>query len=217
MKRNTLTLIVIACALVVAPFASAQGGAMKGEDNEFGKIRMPYSADMDGERVPITAEVVLHNMYQEKDGRFYMFAFDVQHVPLDVTLDQIVREDTGQELPCYQEQKDDAQVKCFVDGRNMPPENTKILMHGSVGASKTGTFTVGAIVVAFTATWFKIPMSSGLDAELYAGTQMNVHKPTSGSTGLAGVGNKVPAPGTALVVGALGVVAVGLAALRRRS
>ena len=219
MTRNNLTLFALVCALLVAPLAGAQQGSMQGEDNEFGSIRTPYAADMDGERVPVQAEITISDYYHEKDGRFYMFAFDVQHMPLDVQLTQIVREDTGQDIPCFKTEGDSkSQIKCFVDGRTLPPVGTKIIMYGSVGASKLGTYTVGAIVVAFTATWLKIQMSNGLDAELYAGTQVNVHGATEGGANkLGGIGNKIPGVGTVGVVAAVGLVAVGLAAMRRRS
>lgn len=216
MKRNTLTLLALACALVVAPIATAQT-PMAGEDNEFGSLRMAYSVDMNGERVPISAEVVISDYYHEKDGRFYMFGFDVQNTPLDVSLDQIVRTDTGQDLRCFQEQRDpNTQVKCFVDGTTLPPNGTKIMMHGSVGSTKTGTFNVGALIVAFTATWVKIQMSNGLDAELYASTQVNVHSASTQESTSPFNKADIPAAGAVGAIAAVGVAAVGVAAMRSR-
>ena len=216
MKRNTLTLLALACALVVAPIATAQT-PMAGEDNEFGSLRMAYSVDMDGERVPISAEVVIEDYYHEKDGRFYMFGFDVKRTPLDVTLDQVIRTDTGQDVPCFKSEGDaNSEVKCFVDGTKLPPNGTKIMLHGSVGSSKAGTFNVGALIVAFTATWVKIQMSNGLDAELYATTQVNVHSITQESTGGPFNPADIPAAGAVGAVAAVGVAAVGVAALRSR-
>lgn len=217
MKCQTLTLTILACALAAAPLAAAQGPT-RGMENEFGRISAPYSLDMDGARVPFEVTVVIENAYHEKDGRFYMFILDAGETQLSVSLDQVIRSDTGQELECYQRQPDPKEFKCSVDGRGMPPVGTPITMHGTVGASKTGTFTMGAIVLPFTATWGKIQMSNGFDAELYAGTQVNVMKPTEGSSGLAGVGNKLPVPGLGVagIAGVTAAVAVALAVGRRR-
>lgn len=216
MNVKTLTLVIAAGAIILAPLAAGQANSTwKGEDNEYGSIRVPYTLDMDGQRVPLQAEVIIHDMYHDKDGRFYMFAFDAQNTPLDVTLEKVIREDTGQELKCFQESGDGKQAKCVVDGHDMPPAGTKLLMFGTVGSSRTGTFTVGAIALPFTATWFKIQMKNGFEAELYAGSQVNVHSATSGSNKLGGLGNKIPDAGVAgLLVAA--VAATGLAVYRRR-
>ena len=216
MKSQTLTLTILACVLAIAPFAAAQGPT-RGMENEFGRISAPYSVDMDGQRVPIEITVVIENAYHEKDGRFYMFILDAGETQLDVSLDQVIRSDTGQELTCYQRVPDPKEFKCSVDGRGMPPQGTPITLVGTVGASKAGTFTLGAIALPFTATWGKIQMSNGFDAELYAGTQVNVINPTSGSSGLSGVGNKLPIPGVGMLgVTVAAVVAVGLVATRRK-
>jgi hypothetical protein len=223
MNLKTLTLVTLAflCAATLVPAASAQAppnssSAWRGQDNEFGSIRAPYTADLTGARVPVEAQVVLRKNFEDKDGRFYMFAFTVENTPLDVTFDHLVRADTGAEMPCYQKQGTSRdQLKCFVDLRDMPPAGTEILMKGTVGSKNAGTFQVGMIVVPFTATWTRVQMSNGLDAELYGYTQVNVAKGAAESKGIAGMGNGVPGLGMVGVVAA-GAVAVGLLALRRR-
>ena len=225
---NLKTLIFVTLALVsaatLAPMAAAQApmnssSAWRGQDNEFGSIRAPYTADMNGGRADVEAQVVLRKNFEDKDGRFYMFAFTVENTPLDVTFDHLVRADTGAEMPCYQKQGDSrSQLKCFVDLRDMPPAGTEILMKGTVGSGKLGTFQVGMIVVPFTATWQRVQMSNGLDAELYGYTQVNVAQGTGASEstdGIAGMGNNIPGVGILGVVAA-GAVAVGVVALRRR-
>lgn len=227
MNLKTLTFVTLALvsAATLAPVAMAQApvnsnSAWRGQDNEFGSIRAPYTADMNGERAPVEAQVVLRKNFEDKDGRFYMFAFTVENTPLDVTFDHLVRADTGQEMPCYQKQGTSRdQLKCFVDLRDMPPAGTEILMKGTVGSGRAGTFQVGMIVVPFTATWQRVQMSNGLDAELYGYTQVNVMKGSGAqeSSGpIAGLGNDVPGAGVLGVVAA-GAIAVGLVALRRRS
>lgn len=219
-KTLTLVLLALVSAATIAPVVTAQptsSSAWRGQDNEFGSIRAPYTADMNGERIPVQAQVVLRKNFEEADGRFYMFAFTVQNTPLDVSFDTLVRADTGEEMSCYQRQDDDGQHKCFVDLRDMPEEGTEIMMHGTVGASKLGRFQVGMIVVPFTATWERVQMSNGLDAELYGYTEINVVKATtSESVGIAGMGNKVPGPGLGLAAVAAAIAALGLAAIRRR-
>lgn len=220
MRTTTLTLFAIACAAAMATTAAAQDqstATWRGQDNEFGSIRAPYTVDMSGgERAPVEAQVVLRDLYTEKDGRFYMFQLNTRGTPLDAQLNQIVRTDTGQELPCYQIEEDAEGIKCTVDLRQMPPENTEIKIYGTVGSSRTGTYTVGALVLPFTATWTKIQMDNGLDAELYAGTQVNVLQATSGTNTIGGIGNKIPTPGTLAVVGAVGTAALLAAVLRGR-
>ena len=221
MKRTTLTLIVIACAVALANTATAQtaqpNSTWRGEDNEFGSIRAPYTVDMDGgERTPVEAQVILKSLYEQKDGRFYMFSFVVTGTPLDVQLDQIIRTDTGEAMACYQIADDSEGVKCTIDRLQMPPAGTEIKMYGTVGSNSKGTFNVGAMAIAFTATWAKIQMSNGLDAELYAGTQVIVKQPTGGANVLNGMGNFVPGLGVAGLLAAAAVVAVGAAKLRGR-
>lgn len=222
LKTVTLVILTLASAATLAPMAAAQptsSSAWRGQDNEFGSIRAPYTVDMNGERVPVEAKVVLRKNFEDKDGRFYMFAFTVENTPLDVTFDHLVRADTGAEMPCYQKQGDGrSQLKCFVDLHDMPPAGTEILMKGTAGSGRMGSFQVGMIVVPFTATWMRVQMSNGLDAELYGYTQVNVLQATgSESRGdvISGGGNFLPDVGILGVVAA-GAAAVGLVALRRR-
>lgn len=219
-KKTTLTLLVIACALSMATSAVAQAQqnnpTWHGQDSEFGTIRTPFAAEMDGARTPVEASVVLLDNYADKDARFFMFGFTVENTPLDVQLDHLVRADTGEEMPCFEGKRvENGAVKCFVDLKHMPAAGTEIRMTGSVGSSKVGSFQVGAIVVPFTYTWARIQMENGLNAELYGYTVVTVKTPTSGDGKLGGIGNSVPGVG-ALGVVAGGVVAVGLAALRNR-
>jgi len=218
--HKTFAIIAIACALMLAvPASTAQAVEWQGQDSEFGSIRAPYTATMDGDRVPIEARIVLRENYEEKESRFFMFAFTVENTPLNIEFDNIVRMDTGEELPCYQRQGDSSSaIKCFVDLKDMPSEGTEIRMYGSVGSSKNGLFQVGAMVVPFTYTWMRVQMSNGLNAELYAGTQVNVQKCTAAKCGLGGLqesSNPVPGLGV-LGVAAAGAVALGLVGLRRR-
>lgn len=213
--KRYLIVVSLACALLMAtPGVLAQD--WQGQDSEFGSIRSPYITNMNGERVPIEARVVLRENYENKDSRFFMFGFTVENTPLDIQFDNLVRMDTGAELPCYQrEGTATSALKCFVDLKDMPAPGTEIRMQGSVGSKKTGSFQVGALVVPFTYTWMRVQMSNGLNAELYAGTQVNVQKATSGSGGLSGNGNgglaKVPGLGAIGIIAA-GAIAVGLAA-----
>lgn len=223
MNAKTLTLVTLALvsAATLAPLAAAQqppasNAAWRGQDNEFGSIRAPYMTDMNGERAPVEASIVLRKNFEEKDGRFYMFAFTTKGTPLDVTFDHLIRADTGEEMTCYQRQNDGGENKCFVDLHDMPPAGTEILMKGTAGSSKLGNHQIGMIVVPFTATWMRVQMSNGLDAELYGYTQINVIKATGvDESTLGGMGNKVPGVGLVGLVAA-GCVAIGLAALRRR-
>lgn len=215
MKTQTLTLVAIGCALALVSSATAQNANnLKGMENEFGSIVAPYTVDLDSGRVPVEARVTLNTHYQEKDGRFFMFAFTVEQTPLDVTFDNLIRSDTGEEMTCFKREgtSRDA-IKCTVDLHSMPPIGTEIVMRGTVGSSKAGTFTLGALVLPFTATWLKIPMKSGFEAELYAGTAVNSK---TGDKALGGLGNKVPGVGLVGVLGVAAVVAIGLAALRRK-
>lgn len=222
--KTPIIMLALVSAAALAPLATAQentsGAAWHGQDSEFGSIRAPYSADMNGERAAVEAKVVLRKNYEDKDSRFFMFAFTVENTPLDVNFDHLVRTDTGEELPCYQRQGDSkSQIKCFVDLKDMPPAGTEIIMSGTVGANKAGNFQVGALVVPFTYTWMRVPMSNGLDAELYGYTMVNVYEPTGkagfGKSTFSGPGNSIPGVG-ALGVAAAAVVAVGLLALRRK-
>lgn len=220
MQTKTFAILALACALTTTAVAQAQptnNAAWHGQDSEFGSIRTPYAADMNGERAEVQAQIVLRKNYEESESRFFMFAFTVENTPLDVQFDSLVRADTGQELPCYQRQGDSrSAIKCFVDLKDMPPAGTEIKMKGSVGSSKVGAFQVGAIVVPFTYTWARVQMTNGLNAELYGYTIVNVGTPTEGdSKAIAGIGNKVPGVG-ALGLVAAGLVAVGLAAARRQ-
>ena len=220
MFRTTAILIAaLVCATAATPAILAQtnDGSVHGQDSEFGSIRAPYAADMNGARVPVQASVVLRHNYEEKDSRFFMFAWTVEQTPLDVTFDKLVRTDTGGDMPCYQRQGDaHSQIKCFVDLKDMPPVNTEIVMKGTVGSSKVGSFQVGAVVVPFTYSWARVKMSNGLDSELYGYTMINVQKATSGAGRIGGLGNAVPGVGTIGVMGAVGVVAIGLAAMKKR-
>ena len=218
MFRTTAILIAaLVCATAATPAILAQtnDGSVHGQDSEFGSIRAPYAADMNGARVPVQASVVLRHNYEEKDSRFFMFAWTVEQTPLDVTFDKLVRTDTGGDMPCYQRQGDaHSQIKCFVDLKDMPPVNTEIVMKGTVGSSKVGSFQVGAVVVPFTYSWGRVQMSN--DSELYGYTMINVQKATSGAGRIGGLGNAVPGVGTIGVMGAVGLVAVGLAAMKKR-
>lgn len=220
--KTSILILALVSAAVLAPLATAQqnsgGSAWHGQDSEFGSIRAPYSGEMRGERAPVEAKIVLRKNYEEKDSRFFMFAWTVENTPLDVQFNNLIRSDTGEELPCYQRQGDErSQIKCFVDLKDMPPAGTEILMLGTVGSSKAGNFQVGAIVVPFTYTWLRVPMENGLDAELYGYTMMNVFEPTSKSSGprFAGPGNTIPGLG-AIGVAAAALVAVGVVALKKR-
>jgi hypothetical protein len=207
MMPKTLTLVALVCAVALATAATAQSTNpnWKGEDNEFGSLRAPYAIDLDAGRAPIEAQVLLHTHYENKDGRFYMFMFTVENQPLLVSFDSLIRTDTGKEINCYKrEGESNLAIKCFVDRYEMPPIGTEILMRGSIEAKKAGVAQVGAIVVPFTATWLKVPMSNGLEAELFAGTQVNANTASDGSKTFGGLGNKVPG---------IGVVGVGVAAL----
>lgn len=222
MNDHTRTLIVaaLACATLLAATPAASAQDWQGQDSEFGRIRSPYTVQMEGTRVPIEARIVLLENYEEKDSRFFMFGFTVENTPLDIKFDNILRMDTGEKLPCYQREGDArSAIKCFVDLKDMPEAGTEIRMQGSVGSSRTGVSQVGAIVVPFTYTWERVQMSNDLNAELYAGTQVNVVKATSGSGVLGGGGNgglaKVPGLGAVGLIAAC-AIAVTLVAARRR-
>lgn len=217
MNAKTLTLMIAALVCLPATAAAQDNGAWRGQDNEFGSIRTPYTVDVNGERAAVEAKVILRKNYDDKQATFFMFAWTVENTPLDVTFDNLVRADTGQELPCTQRQGDGrSQLKCFVDRADMPAAGTEIVMRGTVGSSRVGTFQVGAIVVPFTYIWMRVPQSNGLDAELYGYTMVNVQQATGGGGNrLGGLGNDVPGAG-ALAVVAASVVAVGVLALRRR-
>lgn len=220
MTDHKIIITAIACALLVAtPAALAQNVEWQGQDSEFGSIRAPYTAAMDGERVPIEARIVLKENYEGKDSRFFMFAFTVENTPLDVQFDNLVRMDTNEEIGCYQRQGDsETAIKCFVDLKDMPPAGTEIRMYGTLGSGKQGNFQVGAMVVPFTYTWMRVQMSNGLNAELYAGTQINVKSCSAGKCGLGGIDRPAAIPGAgALTIGAASVIAIGLLALRRRT
>lgn len=220
MNVKTITTLLILLAFVLAPaLASAQEpGASRGQDNEFGSIRTPYNVDVDGSAADIEAKVVLRKNYEDKDSRFFMFAWTVQNTPLTADFTNLVRADNGAEMPCYKRETDSGQIKCFVDLKDMPPVGTEIVMKGTVGSKKDGSFQIGAMVVPFTYSWLRVPQSNGLDAELYGDTLVNVKHCTQAKCGLGGSGSifGVPGVGAAGAVGALGVVAVGLAALRRK-
>lgn len=219
--HKTFAIAAMLCALMVAtPAAVGQAVEWQGQDSEFGSIRAPYTATMEGDRVPVEARIVLRENYEEKDSRFFMFAFTVENTPLNIEFDNLVRMDTGEELPCYQRQGDSTSaIKCFVDLKDMPPAGTEIRMYGTVGSSKTGLHQIGAMVVPFTYTWLRVQMSNGLNAELYAGTQLNVKECPGGKCGLGGrIQESNPVPGVGLLgAAAAGAIAVGLVALRRRA
>lgn len=211
----------IACALLVAaPAAVGQSATVdwQGQDSEFGSIRAPYTLAMEGARVPVEARIVLRENYEAKDSRFFMFAFTVENTPLNVQFDNLVRMDTGQELPCYQRQGDaESAIKCFVDLRDMPPAGTEMRMYGTVGSSGKGVSQIGAMVVPFTYTWMRVQMSNGLNAELYAGTQVNVVECPTKCGGLRGTGNPAAIPGLGVVgIAAAALVAIGIASARRK-
>lgn len=221
-KNATLTIVALVCAISLASPAVAQPGnnpTWHGQDNEFGKIRTPYHAEMNGEAVPVEASVVLLDNYEDKEARFFIFGFSVENQPgLKISFDHLVRADTGEELPCYQrEGTDTTAIKCSVDLKFMPPAGTEIKMSGTVDARKAGSFQVGAIVVPLTYTWGRIQQSNGLNAELYSYTILSVNSPSlsGGGPAFIGDGNKVPGIGV-LGVAAAGLAAAGLAAAGRR-
>jgi hypothetical protein len=210
---------LLACTVLPsAAVAQSSGAEWHGQDTEFGSIRAPYSVDMNGQRVPVEAKIVLRKMYEDQDSRFFMFAWTVENTPMDVTFDHLLRMDTGQELPCYQKQGDgNSQLKCFVDLKDMPPTGTEIQMKGTVGSSRVGSFQVGAIVVPFTYTWNRVQMSGGLDAELYGYEDVNINQATSGgSSRLGGLGNAIPGVGLVATLAVLGGAAGLVAIVRRR-
>jgi len=214
-KTTILALLaLVSSSFLVTPSAQAQqndqpSGAWHGQDSEFGSIRAPYSVDMNGDRVPVEAKIVLRKSYEDKDSRFFMFAWTVQGTPLDVKFDHLTRSDNGQEMTCYRmEGSSTDQLKCFVDLRELPPVGTEIYMTGTVGSSRTGQFQVGAIVMAFTYTWTTVSTSNGLDAQLYGYSFVNVQKATSGSRALGGLGNAIPGVGVLGMIGAAALVAV---------
>ena len=216
-KTPILILALVGATILWPTGAQAQGKSTEnGQESEFGVIRTPYSTDMNGQRVDITAKVVLRQNYEEKDARIFMFAWNVQNTPLDVNFDSLVRTDTGQELPCFQREGTSRdQIKCFVDIKDMPPAGGQIVMKASVGSSKLGGFNIGAEVVPFTYLWGRVPMKNGLNAELYSATMINVNSATSkGGAVLGGLGNKVP--GLELGATVAAVAAVALLASRRK-
>lgn len=221
MNTHSKTMIVLAALagawLVATP--TAVGQDWQGQDSEFGSIRAAYTVTMEGARVPVEARIVLREMYPEQESRFFMFAFTVENTPMDVRFEHLVRMDNGNELVCYQREGDSTSaIKCFVDLRDMPPAGTEIRASASVGSQRTGMFQLGAIVVPFTYTWNRVQMSNGLNAELYAGTQMNVaHATSDGGFGGSGNGALAKVPGVGLVgVAAAGAVAVALLEVRRK-
>ncbi|GEM_PF-6987627 len=222
-KTSTFATLVLACALALAaPLVAAQdNSAMHGQDSEFGSVRAPYTLTINGQRAHIDGHVILKTTYSEQNARFFMFAISVENSPsLDVTYDHLVRTDTNKELPCVRPKEGDSHssLRCFVDLKDLPPTGTEILIQGTVGASKLGSFQVGFNVIAFDYNYAKVKMSNGLEAELYGYSEVTVQKTTAQeSGGLIGMGNKVPAPGVAgvLAVGALAAVLLG--ARRRRA
>lgn len=218
-SKISIAFAALACGLLAAtPIVQAQD--WHGQDSEFGSIRAPYSVTMDGTRVQIEARIVLRENYEDRDSRFFMFAFSVENTPLDIRFENLVRMDTGEELPCYQREGGaNSAIKCAVDLRYMPDAGTEIRMSGSAGSSRSGMFQVGSMVVPFTYTWTRLQMSNNLPAELYAGTQVNVVKGTAGD-GFGGSGNgmfaKIPGVETLGVVVAASV-AVVVVSIRRKA
>lgn len=218
MNSKIFTTLLVA-TLAFAGVAVAQGpsGNERGMDNEFGSVRLPYTVEVNGNHTEIVAKIVLRKNFEDKEATFYMFAWSVRGTPLDVTFDKLVRADTGKTMACGRtEGESNDQVKCFVDRKNMPPAGTEISMRGSVGSSRTGSFNVGAILQPFTYNWDPVVMANGLDAQLYGDTQVSVQSTTGGSGNrLGGLGNAVPGVGAVGAIVAIGIVAVGLAAMRR--
>jgi len=221
-KTSIFASLVLACALALAaPLTAAQdNSAMHGQDSEFGSVRAPYTMTLNGQRVNIEGHAILKTMYADQNARFFMFAISVENSPsLDITFDHLIRTDKNTELPCVRPKEGDSHssLRCFVDLKDLPPAGTEILLQGTLGASKLGSFQVGFNVIAFDYNYAKVKMSNGLEAELYAYSQVDVQKTTGQeNSGLIGMGNKVPDVGLAGVVVAGSVVAVGLAAMRRR-
>jgi hypothetical protein len=220
-KTSILASLVLACALAfAAPLAAAQdNSAMHGQDSEFGSVRAPYTLDVNGQRANVEGHVILKNTYPDANSRFFMFGISVENSPtLDITFDHLIRTDTNKELPCVRPKEGDAHssLRCFVDLKDLPSTGTEILIRGTVGASRLGTFQVGFPVIAFGYNYQKVKMNNGLEAELFGYSQVNVQKATAAeSTGLAGMGNKVPAVGVAGVLG-VGAVAAVLVGMRKR-
>jgi hypothetical protein len=210
-KTSTFAIFVLAFGLALtAPLVAAQDSSMHGQDNEFGSVRAPYAVTMNGQRAVAEAHVFVKNMYEDTNSRYFMFAASVENSPaLDLTQPTIIRTDTNKALPCAKGLEGDSKTsfRCSVDLKDMPPTGTEILIRTTVGSSKLGTFQVGFPVIAFTYDWNKVKMSNNLEAELYGYSQVNVQKATgSESSGISGLGNKVPG------VGVLGVIGVGVAA-----
>lgn len=220
MNAKIVTTILIATLTSMVSVAVAQSptGTERGMDNEFGSVRLPYTIDVNGQHSEIVAKIVLRKNYENKEATFYMFAWSVRGTPMDATFESLVRADDGTTMPCGRTEGESTdQVKCFVDRKDMPPAGTEITMRGTVGASRTGSFNVGAIIQPFTYNWATVPMANGLEAQLYGDTQVSVQATTSGSGNrLGGLGNSIPGVGVVGAVVAIAIVAIGLAAASRR-
>jgi len=220
-KTSLLTSLVLACTLALAsPLVAAQdNSAMRGQDSEFGTVRTVYSVTVNGAPVQITGHAILKDMYTDQNSRFFMFSISVENSPsLGIKFDHLIRTDKNTELPCVRPVEGDAHssLRCFVDLKDLPPAGTEILIEGTLDAPHQGTFQVGYNVIAFDYNYQKIKMSNGLEAEFFAYSDVSVTKATAQeSSGLIGMGNKVPGVGV-LGTAVAAVAAVGLLALRRR-
>ncbi|HVL49776.1 MAG TPA: hypothetical protein VM889_14560 [Candidatus Thermoplasmatota archaeon] len=228
MERTTLEVaplsrIALPAALVALVLASALPTALAqdpsvsrewhGQDTEFGRIRMPYQAEMQGEPIPIEARIVLQTHYTDQDGTYFLFAWDVSRQPFDVRFDKLMTA-SGSDIKVLKTESGDGQEKWFVDIKNMPPPGTEIVMKGTLGATTKGLFPAGALVVPFNYRWEPIDMSNGVPATLYAFTQVGVNEETR-SVGWSFPLAKIPGFEIPLAAAAIGVALV--AARRRRA
>jgi hypothetical protein len=215
----TIAALLVLAGATVAPPVSGQGsdpstGQWHGQDNEFGKIRMPYQAQIAGEAIPIEARIVLNTLYTDKDGTYFLFAFDAKNTPLHISYDGLYGPG-GESIPVYRTDNADGQEKWFIDVKSLPAAGSELVLKGTLGATSRGKTQVGAIVVPFTYRWEEVRMDNGIPASLYAYTQVDVQKETR-SVGWSLPIGKVPAPGGLATLAAIAAVATALAAIGGR-
>lgn len=165
-------------------------GAMQGQDSEFGSIRAPYRTQAQaGVPAPFQAHVILKSHYADQDARFFLFGWTSQTPDVAVrgagqqqgnatsataTPTWLVRSDTQAPIPCARHETSAEGERCFVDAKDLPPAGTEILARGEASANRTVHAQIGLTVAAFTYSWERVKMSNGLDAELYAYTELVV-------------------------------------------
>lgn len=209
--------------LILLPLAFAHGALAQnntvGDDNEFGVIRMPFQATMEGETLTIESRVVLRAHYEEQDTTYFMFAWSTEDAPpLSATFVSLKTAE-GKDLKVYEKQNEPGLEKWFVDVKDMPPVGTEIVMTGNVDSNSKGFYPAATLVVPFNYRWEQITMTTGDQAKLYAFTNLGVNaesKSGGGSQfGKPGGGLlPVPAGSVALAVPAIAAAAL---ALRRRA